>query len=71
MIMQTLVFNTTEKICYLYDDIRLEILLVKITDTPTVKVADKYYEVMKRTESGLTIPVLRLPITNTNMLLEK
>jgi hypothetical protein len=26
---------------------------------------------MKKTETGSTIPVLRLPITNTNMLLEK
>ena len=69
--MQTLIFNTTEKNCYLYDNIKCETLLVKITNTPTVKVEEKFYEVMKKTETGSTIPVLRLPITHTNMLLEK
>jgi hypothetical protein len=43
------------------------------TDIPTVRMSsDGYYEVMKRDElNDRNIPVLRVPIANTNMLIER
>jgi hypothetical protein len=72
--MQTLIFNTTTKEVKLYEGEKNHSkLLEMLTDVPTVRVGDSgYYEVMKKLESeDKNIPVLRVPISNTNMFIEK
>jgi len=72
--MQTLVFNTTKKEVKLYEgEKQSSKLLDMITDVPTVRVGDGgYYEVMKKMEGEeKNIPVLRVPVSNTNMFIEK
>lgn len=71
--MQTLVFNTTDRTVKLYREIKEESqVLAHYINVPTVKVHDGYYEVMFRTdEMQNPIPVLRVPISNTNMFIEK
>jgi hypothetical protein len=42
------------------------------TDVPTVRMSDGYYEVMKKDElNDRNIPVLRVPISATNMVIER
>ena len=72
--MQTLLFNTTNKEIKLFDSSLHESkLLFMFTDIPTVRMSsDGYYEVMKRDElNDRNIPVLRVPIANTNMVIER
>jgi hypothetical protein len=72
--MQTLLFNTTNKEVKLFSSSLHESkLLLMFTDIPTVRMSsDGYYEVMKRDElNDRNIPVLRVPIANTNMLIER
>lgn len=78
--MQTLVFNTTKKTVELYDGSSDNSKFIKeLSNVPTVKVQDGYYEVMQRDDDDLsssssssrTIPVLRVPIAKTNMIIEK
>lgn len=71
--MQTLVFNTTEKTVTFYSGIKQESqVLAFYNSVPTVKVNEGYYEVMYRTEEMQSpIPVLRVPVSNTNMFIEK
>ena len=73
--MQTLVFNTTDKTVKLYEGINEESKLVYIkNDIPTVRIEKGYYEVMQRQGEylgNITTPIMRLPISNTNMLIEK
>jgi len=67
--MQTLVFNSTEKTAVLQEGFRgNEIMSFK--DVPTVRVENGYYEVMQTTDTG-KVPVLRVPMANTNMLIQK
>jgi arginine/ornithine N-succinyltransferase beta subunit len=69
--MQTLVFNTTDKTVKLYEGSKSESKLITIfDDVPTVKCERGYYEVMRKSLET-TQPVLRVPISNTNMLIEK
>ena len=69
--MQTLIFNTTEKTAKLYEGDKNESKLVYFKDeVPTVKVERGFYEVMQR-QGENTVPVMRVPISNTNMLIEK
>ncbi len=72
--MQTLIFNTTDKTAKLYKDIHCATLksdiLYNFTNVPTVKVLDGHYEVMQE-ENNMKYPVLRVPISNTNMVIEK
>lgn len=69
--MQTLVFNTQDKTTQLWsNEPGLSMLLYEFRNTPTVKVCDNHYEVMMKTDDG-TIPVLRVPICNTIMLIQK
>jgi len=49
---------------------RDSVLLETFDDVPTVKIETNYYEVMQKTETGV-VPVLRVPIANTNMLIQK
>lgn len=73
--MQTLVFNTTTKIVKLLNGHRgSSIILETFENVPTVKVLDTYYEVMQKVnndEYTSAVPVLRVPISNTNMLIVK
>jgi hypothetical protein len=69
--MQTLVFNSTTKRVQLWSGSRGDSkVLETFDDVPTVKVENGYYEVMQKTETGV-VPVLRVPMANTNMLILK
>jgi len=67
--IQVLVFNSTEKTVTLNKG--LDGQQLSFDNVPTVRVESGYYEVMQRQEGGVTVPVLRVPIMNTNMLIEK
>ena len=73
--MQTLTFNTTTKQVYLLTGERGHSNVAESFDNvSTVKCSDLgFYEVMQRPseDSISTIPVLRVPIANTNMIIEK
>lgn len=70
---QTLVFDTTEKKVSLFQGlVKNDEIVYKFKDVPTVKVENGYYEVMQKLEeNGGVVPVLRVPIANTNMLIQK
>ena len=73
MDMQTLTFNSTTKKVQLLSGSRGDSkVLENFEDVPTVKVENGYYEVMQKSgENGGVVPVLRVPIANTNMLIQK
>jgi hypothetical protein len=68
--MQLLEFNSTDKTVVLRSGFNSGDKLVSFTDVPTVKIMDGYYEVMQKVGES-AIPVLRVPIANTNMLIKK
>lgn len=69
--MQTLIFNTEEKTTVLLNGSAIDGPIVyRFENTSTVKVLGNFYEVMQRTNEG-TVPVLRVPVSNTNMLIRK
>jgi hypothetical protein len=67
--MQKLTFNTTKREVTLVDNTGLTIYSQQ--NVPTVKVMDRHYEVFVEDFDGKKIPVLRVPISNTNMFIEK
>jgi hypothetical protein len=70
--MQTLVFNTTTKTIKLYEGFtNLGRILTELNNVPTVKVMEGFYEVRQTDGFEKQIPVLRLPISHTNMFIEK
>jgi len=79
--MQTLIFNTTTKQVQLLDGPRESSkLLETFENISTVKVNVAHYEVMqKQTDESnspiptmnSSIPVMRVPISNTNMIIIK
>lgn len=72
--MQTLIFNTTKKYIRLTSGSRGSSSIIEnMENITTVKVSsDGFYEVMQKLdESSNAIPVMRLPISNTNMIIEK
>jgi hypothetical protein len=70
--MQTLKFNTTKKTATLSSTSGNYLEVVATYDNvPTVKVLGGYYEVMQTVEDNRVIPVLRVPISNTNMIIER
>jgi hypothetical protein len=73
--MQTLIFNTTTKKVKLLSGSQGESKVLETFDNvSTVKCSELgFYEVMQKAESQsvTSIPVMRLPISNTNMLIEK
>jgi hypothetical protein len=73
--MQTLIFNTTTKKVQLLSGSKGDSKVLETFDNvSTVKCSELgYYEVMQKSEaqSVTSIPVMRLPISNTNMLIEK
>lgn len=70
--MQTLVFNTTTKTVKLIDSKNSTgSLLMEYSNVPTVKVLDGFYEVIQSDEFDKKYPVLRVPMANTNMIINK
>jgi hypothetical protein len=73
--MQTLVFNTTTKKVVLLSGRRGDSLILETFDNvSTVKCLESgFYEIMQKQdeESNSSIPVMRVPIANTNMIIEK
>lgn len=70
--MQTLVFNTTTKTVKLIDSkTGMGAVLLEYSSIPTVKVSEGYYEVIQSDEFEKKYPVLRVPIANTNMIINK
>jgi putative heme iron utilization protein len=71
--MQTLVFDTTEKKASLFQGlVKNDEIVYEFKDVPTVKVENGYYEVMQKSgENGGVVPVLRVPMANTNMLIQR
>jgi hypothetical protein len=73
MNMQTLTFNSTTKKVQLLSGSQGDSKVLETFDNvPTVKVENGYYEVMQKLEeTGGVVPVLRVPIANTNMTIQK
>ena len=77
MSLQKLVFNTTDKTARVFSASIPEEIIFDLENVTTVKPLDGYYEVMQKIDSSSApsgysaIPVLRLPIVNTNMVIEK
>ncbi len=70
--MQTLVFNTTTKTVKVYEGTpEKSEILYQLDSIPSVKVLEQHYEIMQKDEFDKSLPVLRLPIANTNMLIKK
>lgn len=70
--MQTLLFNTTTKTAKVYEGIQEQSqVLFSFDNVPTVKIREGFYEIMQKDLSDQTFPVLRTPISNTNMLIVK
>jgi hypothetical protein len=72
--MQTLTFNTTTKEVKLLDGHRGKSeVLETFINVSTVKFEDGFYQVMQKVneDSNSSYPVMRVPISNTNMIIEK
>ena len=73
--MQTLIFNTTTKIVRLLDGPRGKSeVLETFNNISTVKCSDLgFYEIMQKQDmdTNSAIPVMRLGIPTTNMIIEK
>lgn len=70
--MQTLIFNTTDKTVNVYTgQVEKSELMFQFDNVPTVKVQEGYYEVMQKGDDERSIPILRLPISGTNMRIMK
>lgn len=70
--MKKLVFNTTEKTVVLYSDLDNDTILLKVNETPTVKICPEgFYEVFVRDSmSGTVKPKVRIPINGVIMFIE-
>ena len=73
--MQTLTFNTTTKQVQLLDGPRGSSTVIEsFNNVSTVKMeGDGFYQVMQKTneDTNSSLPVMRVPIANTNMIIEK
>ena len=70
--MQTLVFNTTTRTAKLHEGVAEKSeIIVAYGEVPTVKVMeDGFYQVMQLDAMEKQLPVLRVPIANTNMIVK-
>jgi hypothetical protein len=69
--MQTLMFNsTTKKVQLLSGSRESGRLLETFDNVSTVRILEGYYEVIQ-IQGEQKFPVLRVPIANTNMLIQK
>jgi hypothetical protein len=73
MSLQTLVFNTTKKTIKVTEgNINDSKIIFDAENVSTVKVLPEgLYEVMQKDENDNARPILRFPISNTNMVIEK
>ena len=72
--MQTLTFNTTTQQVKLLDGPRgSSVITETFNNVSTVKIEDGFYQVMQKTseDTNSSLPVMRVPIANTNMIIEK
>jgi hypothetical protein len=73
--MQTLTFNTTTKQVQLLDGPRgSSTVMESFNNVSTVKMeGDGFYQVMQKTseDTNSALPVMRVPISNTNMIILK
>jgi hypothetical protein len=69
--MQTLIFNTSEKVVYLKPEFDTTNIIMEWENVPTVRVDVHYYEVMQKKDGVTSLPVFRAPIANTNMVIIK
>ena len=71
--MQTLVFNTTKKTIKVTEgNLNDSKVIFEAENVSTVKVLPEgLYEVMQKDENDNARPILRFPISNTNMVIEK
>ena len=71
--MQTLVFNTTKKTIKVTEgNLNDSKVIFEAENVSTVKVLPEgIYEVMQKDENDNARPILRFPISNTNMVIEK
>lgn len=68
--MQLLIFNTKEKTTKVKSDFNGSIISdFSFDKISTVYIRDGYYELMQKKSDKITVPVARLPISNTNMLI--
>ena len=71
--MQTLIFNTSTKQVKLLNGPRdKSLILERFENVSTVKMETNYYEIMQKTstdEDSKSLPVMRVPIAQTNMVL--
>ena len=71
MNMQTLIFNSTTKSVQLLSGSRGESkILETFENVPTVKIENGFYEVVQ-IQGEQKVPVLRVPMANTNMLIQR
>jgi hypothetical protein len=75
--MQTLIFNTSDKTAKVYSSSIPDEVIFEYENVSTVKPLDGYYEIMQKVDSTnapsgySAIPVLRVPICGTNMVINK
>jgi hypothetical protein len=71
--MQSLLFNTTKKTIKVTEgNINDSKVIFEAENVSTVKVlTEGLYEVMQKDENDNARPILRFPISNTNMVIEK
>jgi len=71
--MQTLIFNTTKKTIKVTEgNLNDSKVIFEAENVSTVKVLPEgLYEVMQKDENDNARPILRFPISNTNMVIEK
>lgn len=71
MNMQTLIFNSTTKSVQLLSGSRGDSKVLETFDNvPTVKIENGFYEVVQ-IQGEQKVPVLRVPMANTNMLIQR
>ena len=69
--MQTLIFNSTTKSVQLLSGSRGDSkILETFENVPTVKIENGFYEVVQ-IQGEQKVPVLRVPMANTNMLIQR
>ena len=69
--MQTLIFNSTTKSVQLLSGSRGDSKVLETFDNvPTVKIENGFYEVVQ-IQGEQKVPVLRVPMANTNMLIQR
>jgi len=67
--MLTLIFNTTEKtVEIITENQERKYFWDKV---PTVKPIESYYEIMQKDENDRALPVARIPVSTTIMLIKK